>query len=352
MYDAGRAARRLETGEFGCSGGHSADRDLPVQKVIALMDVVQQCTFESRHRDARRNEIAMRRESTFWRNVGIVCLLHVGVIVGVARWSERAKNAKPADIVWMDGGALANVAAIAAATAVPSIQPEAVPTPIPQPTPTAPEETPPNSERRPASSVTGSKRNSANADRHAETHADSSHADALPKTDSETNAKAHSKEEEDANAETLSQRLTEEDCYAIGREGSRDTETQRNYAPESPAAATVQTGTPGSSGQGSGRGGASQFAAYANKLHDRFFSEWVEPTSVVATGAKMSALVRVRIEKDGGVSSFEIVRPSGNVVVDESVTAVRSYDQVDPLPGLGPAGHYDVKINFELNPEE
>ena len=67
----------------------------------------------------------------------------------------------------------------------------------------------------------------------------------------------------------------------------------------------------------------------------------------------MSALVRVRIEKDGRVSDFSIVRSSGNVVVDESVSAVaKRVTQVDPLPaGLGNAGHYDVNINFELNPE-
>ena len=66
----------------------------------------------------------------------------------------------------------------------------------------------------------------------------------------------------------------------------------------------------------------------------------------------MSALVRIRIEKDGRVSNFTIVRPSGNVVVDESVAAVaKRVTQVDPLPkGLGGA-YYEVNINFELNPE-
>jgi len=89
-------------------------------------------------------------------------------------------------------------------------------------------------------------------------------------------------------------------------------------------------------------------------LHDRFFSEWVQPTTVVATGSKMSALVRVRIHKDGRVSNFQIVRPSGNVVVDESVAAVaKRVTQVDPLPaGFGTSGYYDVRINFELNPEQ
>ena len=89
-------------------------------------------------------------------------------------------------------------------------------------------------------------------------------------------------------------------------------------------------------------------------LHDRFFGEWVQPTSVVATGARMSTLVRIRIEKDGRISSFTIVRPSGNVVVDESVSAVaKRVVQVEPLPiGIGHGAHYDVNINFELNPEQ
>jgi TonB family protein len=88
-------------------------------------------------------------------------------------------------------------------------------------------------------------------------------------------------------------------------------------------------------------------------LHDRFYSEWIQPTTSVAVGAKMSALVRIRIEKDGRISKFTIVRPSGNVVVDESVAAVaKRVTQVDPLPaGLGRGAFYEVNINFELNPE-
>jgi len=88
-------------------------------------------------------------------------------------------------------------------------------------------------------------------------------------------------------------------------------------------------------------------------LHDRFFSEWVQPRTSVAVGAKLSALVRIRIEKDGRISKFALVRPSGNVVVDESVAAVaKRVTQVDPLPtGLARGAFYEVNINFELNPE-
>jgi TonB family protein len=88
-------------------------------------------------------------------------------------------------------------------------------------------------------------------------------------------------------------------------------------------------------------------------LHDRFYSEWVQPTTVATAGAKNSVLVKLRIEKDGRVTSFEVVRPSGNLDLDESVkTLVNRVSRVEPLPdGLGKGDHYDVKINFELNSE-
>jgi len=88
-------------------------------------------------------------------------------------------------------------------------------------------------------------------------------------------------------------------------------------------------------------------------LHDRFHSAWIQPTTATPTGDKISVLVKVRIEQDGSVSQFQVVKPSGNIVVDESVSAVsKRVTQVDPLPdGLGTAGHYDVRINFELNSE-
>ena len=89
-------------------------------------------------------------------------------------------------------------------------------------------------------------------------------------------------------------------------------------------------------------------------LHDRFYSAWIQPTTTVASGARISTLVKVRIEKDGRVSSFEIIKPSENNVVNESVAAIaKRVTQVDPPPaGLGNADHYDVNINFELNADQ
>jgi TonB family protein len=128
---------------------------------------------------------------------------------------------------------------------------------------------------------------------------------------------------------------------------------------EAKKTAATQTGSGKSptAGTGGGRTGGSanagQFSWYGSMLHDRFYSEWVQPTTVAIAGAKNSVLVKLRIEKDGSVSSFEIVRPSGNAELDESVKALADrVGRVEPLPeGLGKGDHYDVKINFELNSE-
>jgi len=74
----------------------------------------------------------------------------------------------------------------------------------------------------------------------------------------------------------------------------------------------------------------------------RFHKAWEQPKSIVATGAKMSTIVKIRIEKDGRVSKFTIVKPS-NVVMDESVAAIReTRDADDPLPeGLAQKNYYE-----------
>jgi TonB family protein len=115
-----------------------------------------------------------------------------------------------------------------------------------------------------------------------------------------------------------------------------------------------QSGSTGKAGSASGGSSASEFGWYGDMLHDRFYSAWIQPTTNVPSGSKISTLVNVRIEKDGHVSKFEIAKPSANATVNESVAAVaKQISQVDPPPtGLIKGDHYDVKINFELNTED
>src|SRR5207244_4830756 len=75
-------------------------------------------------------------------------------------------------------------------------------------------------------------------------------------------------------------------------------------------------GATGGRAQANGSFTSANAGWYGNMLHDRFYREWAQPTTVVASGAKLSALARIRIEKDGRISDFKIVRTSGRVVVD------------------------------------
>jgi TonB family protein len=126
---------------------------------------------------------------------------------------------------------------------------------------------------------------------------------------------------------------------------------KKEFAPQSEGGQSGPTNKSGSAGGGSS---ASEFGWYGNMLHDRFYNAWIQPTTKVPSGAKISTLANVRIEKDGRVSKFEIVKPSENATVNESVAAVaRQISHVDPPPtGLIKGDHYDVKINFELNTDQ
>ena len=121
-----------------------------------------------------------------------------------------------------------------------------------------------------------------------------------------------------------------------------------------PQSGSGQSGSTGKAGSASGGSSASEFGWYGDMLHDRFYSAWIQPTTNVPSGSKISTLVNVRIEKDGHVSKFEIAKPSENATVNESVAAVaKQISQVDAPPtGLIKGDHYDVKINFELNTEQ
>jgi outer membrane biosynthesis protein TonB len=129
---------------------------------------------------------------------------------------------------------------------------------------------------------------------------------------------------------------------------------ERNALAKTGAASQSGSGKTSSAGKGGSAGGgssSSEFGWYGNMLHDRFYSAWIQPTSSVPTGAKISTLVKLRIEQDGRVSKFEIIKPSENVVVNESVAAIaKRVNEVDAPPaGLIKGDHYDVKINFELS---
>jgi outer membrane biosynthesis protein TonB len=283
----------------------------------------------------------------FWRNLTLIALAHVALIAGLIRWSVAARSAPDAEsLVWLSGAEdLAaerseGRAAPPTEISVPSAEPESsepdekekeqppltqarseieLPKPPPTATPAPRPTAKPKAKPKPIAKPTPKKTVLAKMSK-SSAHAKSS----LPKSKEEqSDSSTEKKSTKTASAKTKSTSETD----------------------------SGKTGSVGKSGSAGGRSNALEFGWYGNMLHDRFYSAWIQPTTTVGSGTKISTLVKVRIEKDGHVSKFEIIKPSENVVVNESVAAIaKRVTEVDSPPtGLAQGDHYDVKINFELN---
>jgi len=287
----------------------------------------------------------MAKTGRFWRNVVLIALAHVALIAGLIRWSLAARaSSNPESIVWLGGvGGLAAGESESEPSSPPkhASPPEApkpsneheedekkpavvtanseieLPSPTPKPTPTA------ASTPKPAATATPKSRSRGTTPK------------PIPKPTPKKALVAKASPKPSPKAKPSSAKASEK---------SEKNEKSAQASPD-------RSGQSAASGGGNS---ASEFGWYGNMLHDRFYSAWIQPTTHVPTGAKISTLVKVRIEKDGHVSKFEIIKPSENAVVNESVAAVaKQVTEVDSPPvGLIKGEHYDVKINFELNTEE
>ena len=271
----------------------------------------------------------MPRDRRFWTNVALVAVAHLAILLALARGSRDDSHPNLQNVVWMSGEVAA--AAEPKSTPAPSVAPvekppvSASPTPfkseiqMPSPTPTA------TVAPKPSPSPSPTPKSSAKP-------SPSPSPKASPKKSTEP--KATVKPSPKATAE------------------KKPTATKKESSSSSDQSAEKKEGADKGSGNTSVQ--PSELAWYGTMLHDRFHKAWDQPKSSVPTGATMSTIVRIRIEKDGRVSKFAIVKPSGNVVVDESVAAIaQRVTHVDPLPeGLAQKGFYEVKIDFELNAEK
>ena len=278
----------------------------------------------------------MRLNARFWRNVTLVALVHAVVLIALLRWAGASKIASPQEITWLNtGGEASAIADTAKTEGTPAPEPEGKPSPPeeiqPAPAPAKSEIEIPTSTPHPTPSPSAgakaspkpSPRKKASPKPSATQEKRKSHAETTPAKEKETAKKTSDKKDKTASAESAKK--------------SREK--------------TTKAGSVSNSGLAGGNASLANANWYGNMLHDRFYREWAQPTTVVASGAKLLALAKIRIEKDGRISDFKIVRSSGNVVVDESVEAVgRKVTRVDALPaGMGNGGHYDVNINFALN---
>ena len=277
----------------------------------------------------------MRLNARFWRNVTLIALVHAVALIALLRWAVASKIASAQEIIWLNTGGEAS-AADAAKT-------EETPTPEPEGKPSPPEEN--QSEPVPAKSEI----QIPVATPHP-TPTPSAVAKPSLKPSPKPSPRKKASPKPSATPEKKKSRAT-----ATPTKEKRNAQKLAETKGEPKRSESKLSQKTGGSGTAAGQTGANANPAnaswYGNMLHDRFYREWAQPTTVVASGAKLSALAKIRIEKDGRISDFKIVRSSGNVVVDESVEAVgRKVTRVDALPaGIGNGGHYDVNINFALH---
>jgi len=291
----------------------------------------------------------------FWRNLTLIALAHVALIAVLIRWSLAARSAPdPESLVWLSGAEdLAaekseSRAAPPTKISTPSVESEPLrlqekgqeqppltqaksEIELPKPTPM---ETPkafgvPKATAKPKATSKPTPKPTPKSTPKKTVLAKATKSSARPKSSppKSTRDETDASNEKKKSAKTISAK----------------TKSSSDNASE-------KTGSAAKGGHAGGGSSASEFGWYGNMLHDRFYSAWIQPTTTVASGAKISTLVKVRIEKDGRVSKFEIIRPSENVIVNESVAAIaKRVTEVDPPPvGLGNGNHYDIEINFEL----
>ncbi len=278
----------------------------------------------------------MRLNAPFWRNVTLITLVHVGALIALLRWAGASKIASAQEITWLNTGSEASATAD-----TPII--EATPTPEPERKPSPPEE------NQPASAPAKSE-----IQIPAVTPHPSPTPSAVPKPSPNLSPKPipRKKASPKPSATPEKKKLRATATPTKEKENAKKLAGKKGEPKKSESKLSQKAGGSGAAGGQTGANASPANASwYGNMLHDRFYREWAQPTTVIASGAKLSALAKIRIEKDGRISDFKIVRSSGNVVVDESVEAVgRKVTRVDALPaGIGNGGHYDVNINFALN---
>ena len=304
-----------------------------------------------------------RAPARFWRNVVLIALAHVALIVGLIRWSVAARASTNAEsIVWLgsaeDLAARENEKVPSAERETHAVEPKPLkddepeeekpavtpakseielPSPTPKPTPRSTSTPKPSSTPTPKPKVTPQ-------------------ATPKPAPKKVLLAKATPASLREAAAGRASPKPLPKTKPSPVKASEKSDKNEKTVTAKT---ATAQSGSAktGSTGKGSSAGGgssASEFGWYGHMLHDRFYSAWIQPTTSVPSGSKISTLVELRIEKDGRVSKFEVIKPSENVVVNESVAAIaKRVTEVDAPPtGLIKGDHYDVKINFELNTEQ
>ena len=110
------------------------------------------------------------------------------------------------------------------------------------------------------------------------------------------------------------------------------------------------SGNGSASGRAGGGPSASDLGRYNQMIHERFYGVWEQPISVVRSTQDFVTILKIRIRKDGAIVGREIVNPSGNPAMDESVQrAAEKVQRIEALPTGMTTDPYEVRIAFKLD---
>ncbi len=103
----------------------------------------------------------------------------------------------------------------------------------------------------------------------------------------------------------------------------------------------------GASGAGSGGGPYDPLNWYYAMVRDAMYEAWQQP-SALAGQQGLVATATIRVQRDGLIVKREVIRSSGNQLMDNSVlAAMESVKQLQALPpGFG-GDYHDITIYFE-----
>jgi TonB family protein len=285
---------------------------------------------------ASDEELAAKDAQLFWRNFVKIGGAHLALLLALFVTGWFRPKTKPVEVLWLDGGAFGGGA--------PAAESQLEAEPEPEPEPELPAPVVPRVEAPAPAEIVEPKAIPTPA-----TPKPSTPKPATPKPVAKTTPKPKPKVAQPATPQPAASPKPKLVASAkpSGTPAPKKAAGETAGAAKNAAEAKATSAGNGSAKTGAGGGGMSQFGWYMEMIDDRFRSRWEQPVGV---GPDVITTVKLRIMQDGTIASREIVKPSGNPQMDESVlSAAQKVQQIDPLPaGLGNGEYFELNVNFKI----
>lgn len=314
---------------------------------------------------------ALREQREFRTNLALTAFVHLIILLGFFIAARFQTKPKVEQIMWLDGGLAGGGGSPAQSLPPPAPEPEPEPEPEPIPEPPKPEPAPTPPPEPMPSELAEPKPKATPAPTPAPTPKPATPRPVTPKpatpkpatpkpratpkaTPKATpNKDATPKPKPKASPTATTPKPAAEGAKASpapAREDGDTTGTKPSAVKTKGTGGGEMTGEgrgKGTAGAGSGAGKPSDFGDYFAQLRDIFYGSWTPPT--VPEAASLVVTLKIRVKRDGTVLGYELMKSSGNSLMDGSVMeAARAVTKIPALPnGLGKEDIVEIPINFK-----